>query len=173
MAPGPKQSCLVLVLMHLWTFFVFYPSQYCTFFAHLIKQENYIFGMYILRTITCNFTHFQHSCLWVADLLVMYCDLISQKGTGFPNICLGAASAFHDINDVFDITWQIFIFGWRHSSKGKGKKNKKILFIRSTFDPKDTEMFRVVLYNLPILYEDEAMCCILSIYQFIKSILII
>ena len=39
----------------------------------------------------------------------MYGNPFTQEVTAFPNIFLPAASAFHDINDVFDLTWHIFM----------------------------------------------------------------
>ena len=49
----------------------------------------------------------------------------------------------------------------------KGKKN--IVPYVSTFDPRDPEMFRVIMDNMPILQADEKMRNILSNYKIIKS----
>ena len=49
----------------------------------------------------------------------------------------------------------------------KGKEN--IDPYVSTYNPRDPEMFSVIIENMPILQEDEKMRKILSNYKFIKS----
>ena len=54
-----------------------------------------------------------------------------------------------------------------HTVTTKGKEN--IVPYVSTYNPRDPEMFSVIIENMPILQEDEKMQNILSNYKFIKS----
>ena len=51
----------------------------------------------------------------------------------------------------------------------KARKDEKIIPYVSTYNPKDPQMFRVIVDHLPILKEDVQMCDILSRYKIIKS----
>ena len=51
----------------------------------------------------------------------------------------------------------------------KTRKDENIIPYVSTYNPKDPEMFRVIVDHLPILQEDVQMCDILSRYKIIKS----
>ena len=57
-------------------------------------------------------------------------------------------------------------FGFKYI---KEKSEKKIIPYVSTHNPKDPEMFRVILDKVPILKEDDKMRNILSKYKLIKS----
>ena len=51
----------------------------------------------------------------------------------------------------------------------KEKSEEKIILYVSTYNPKDPEIFRVILDNVPILKEDDKLRNILSKYNLIKS----
>ena len=51
----------------------------------------------------------------------------------------------------------------------KARKYENIIPYVSTYNPKDSVMFRVIVDHLPILQEDVQMCDILSRYKIIKS----
>ena len=51
----------------------------------------------------------------------------------------------------------------------KVKQDEAIIPFVSTFNPKDPEIFPVIINNLPILEKDEKMKGIISKYKFIKS----
>ena len=65
--------------------------------------------------------------------------------------------------------WRKKSMGWYIISTVKEKSEEKIIPYVSTYNPKDPEMFRAILDNVPMLKEDDKMRNILSKYNLIKS----
>ena len=73
------------------------------------RRENTLFRFQAFCTVIYLFAYFKHSCTCIVDLLIVQVVTSFRKRSLSPNVPFTAASAFHNIDDVFDVTRHLLV----------------------------------------------------------------